>query len=143
VLERFELLCDAGLAGEPAEELDTATKPSWCLPRLRHPELGDHTRALASAIAEIRRASKHRPIVFELMPDSFTLFELQRAVEAVLGPHLHKQNFRRLVEGGGLVEPTGEYKFRTGGRPAQLYRFRRHVLSERPAPGVRVRLGRS
>ena len=72
------------------------------------------------------------------MADEFTLFELQKTVEAILGPHLHKQNFRRLVEGAGLVEPTGEMKTRTGGRPAKLFRFRREVLLERPAPGVRV-----
>ena len=97
---------------------------------------------LASAIGELRRGVKCRPVIFELMPEVFTLFELQKTVEAILGPHLHKQNFRRLVEGGGLVEPTGEYRLRTGGRPAQLYRFRRDVLLERLAPGVRVKAGR-
>ena len=97
---------------------------------------------LASAIGELRRSVKCQPVVFELMPERFTLFELQKTVEAILGPHLHKQNFRRLVETGGLVEPTGEYRFRTGGRPAQLYRFRRDVLLERPAPGVRIKAGR-
>jgi len=75
------------------------------------------------------------------MPELFTLFELQKTVEAILGPHLHKQNFRRLVETGGLVEPTEEYRFRTGGRPARLYRFRRDVLLERPAAGIKM--GRS
>jgi hypothetical protein len=77
------------------------------------------------------------------MPETFTLFELQKAVEAILGPHLHKQNFRRLVEGGGLVEPTGEFRMRTGGRPARLYRFRRDVVWERSSPGVRVKPGRA
>jgi len=52
---------------------------------------------------------------------------------------LHKQNFRRLVEAGALVEPTGEMSTQTGGRPAALFRFRRSVLQERPAPGLRVR----
>ncbi len=98
---------------------------------------------LARAIGELRRAIKCRPIVFELMHDEFTLFELQKAVEAILGPHLHKQNFRRLVEGCGLVEPTGELRFRTGGRPAQLYRFRRDVVYEHASPGVRLKPGRS
>ena len=69
--------------------------------------------------------------------------ELQKTVEAVLGPHLHKQNFRRMVEGGGLVEPTGAHRLRTGGRPARLYRFRCDVLWERAAPGVRVKAGRA
>jgi hypothetical protein len=134
VLDRYELLQEAGLLG------GAAAAP---LPRLVHPLLGDHTAVLARAVGELRRAVKCRPVVFELMPDEFTLFELQRTVEAVLGPHLHKQNFRRMVEGGGLVEPTGEHRLRTGGRPARLYRFRRDVLWERTAPGVRVRAGRA
>jgi hypothetical protein len=142
VLERYELLCEAGLAGDVADTAADATAGPP-LPRLWHPLQGDQTRIVARAIAEIRRAIKVKPLVFELMPEVFTLFELQKTVEAVLGPHLHKQNFRRLVEGGGLVEPTGEYRFRTGGRPAQLYRFRQDVLMERLAPGVRVRAGRS
>ena len=47
--------------------------------------------------------------------------------------------FRRLVEAGALVEPTGVMSTQTGGRPAALFRFRREVLQERPAPGLRVR----
>lgn len=77
------------------------------------------------------------------MPPDFTLYELQKTVEAILGPHLHKQNFRRLVESAGLVEPTGLVKTRTGGRPAKLFRFRREVVLERPAPGVRVKPSRA
>ena len=68
----------------------------------------------------------------------FTLTELQRTVEAISGRHLHKQNFRRLVEGAALVEPTGEMSTATGGRPAALFRFRREVMHERPAPGLRL-----
>jgi hypothetical protein len=59
-------------------------------------------------------------------------------VEAISGRHLHKQNFRRLVEHGQLVEPTGGASTATGGRPAALFRFRREVLRERPAPGFRL-----
>jgi hypothetical protein len=144
VLERYELLLEAGLASEPAENGDDGhVLAEWRHPpRLAHPLLGDHARVLASAIGELRRSVKCEPVIFELMPDVFTLFELQKTVEAILGPHLHKQNFRRLVEGGGLVEPTGEHRFRTGGRPARLYRFRRDVLLERLAPGVRIKAGR-
>jgi hypothetical protein len=134
VLERYELLQKSGVL-----EYGTALRP----PRLAHPLLGDQAPVLARAIGELRRAIKCRPAIFELMPDEFTLFELQRTVEAILGPHLHKQNFRRLVEGGGLVEPTGEQRLRTGGRPARLYRFRRDVLYERTAPGVRIKAGRA
>lgn len=143
VLERYELLCEAGLLSDPHEDSNEPAVLSRSLPRLRHRLLGDQTRVLASAIAELRRAIKCKPLVFELMGDVFTLYELQKTVEAILGPNLHKQNFRRLVEGCGLVEPTGKYRLRTGGRPAQLYRFRREVVLERMAPGVRVKPGRA
>jgi hypothetical protein len=97
---------------------------------------------LAAAMGRLRTKIKSKPLVFDLMPELFTLFELQRAVEAILGPHLHKQNFRRLVEQTGLVEPTNEMKTHTGGRPAKLYRFRHSVVLERLQPGVRVRSAR-
>jgi hypothetical protein len=96
----------------------------------------DHRRILATALGRIRGKLKYRPVVFELLPSAFTLFQLQQVVEALAGVRLHKQNLRRLVETGGLVEGTGKFDSRTGGRPAELFRFRRNVLRERPAPGV-------
>jgi hypothetical protein len=96
----------------------------------------DHRRILASALGRLRGKLRYRPVVFELLPARFTLLHLQRTVEALAGVRLHKQNFRRLVETGGLVEGTGHYEAHTGGRPAELFRFRREVLRERPAPGV-------
>ena len=143
VPDRYELLCEAGLVGRGDSSITNGHPVAPLrLPRLSHPKLGNHAQVLATAIAELRRSIKYRPVIFELMPEVFTLFELQKTVEAILGPHLHKQNFRRLVEGCGLVEPTGEFRFRTGGRPAQLFRFRRDVVLERPTPGVRVKAGR-
>jgi hypothetical protein len=140
VLERYELLYEAGLAAEATRDgrltTDAGRRPVGTAMRF------DHRRILATAISRIRAKIKYRPVIFELMSDEFTLFELQRTVEAILGPHLHKQNFRRLVEAGGLVEATGGLKAATGGRPAKLYRFRRDVLMERPSPGVRVNPGR-
>jgi hypothetical protein len=142
VLDRFELLYEAGLVDEASRDGREAARQWTDRPRLGASMRFDHRRVLATAIGRVRAKIKYRPVIFELMPDEFTLFELQRTVEAILGPHLHKQNFRRLVEGAGLVEPTGEVKMRTGGRPAKLYRFRREVLLERPAPGVRVKPGK-
>lgn len=123
VLERYELLYEVGLvqeAGGPG--LGTA--------------MGlDHRRMLATALARIRGKLRYRPVIFEMLPEEFTLFQLQKAVEALAGVPVHKQNFRRLVEQGGLVEGTGQLT-RSIGRPAELFRFRREVLRERPAPGV-------
>jgi hypothetical protein len=143
VLDRYELLYEAGLVEEARRDGREAALAWSGLPRLGTPMRIDHRRILATAIGRVRAKIKYRPVIFELMADEFTLFELQKTVEAILGPHLHKQNFRRLVEGAGLVEPTGEVKTRTGGRPAKLFRFRREVLLERPAPGVRVKPVRS
>lgn len=127
VLDRLDILVESGLQDCTVDR------------HLRR----DHRRTLAAALGRLRAKIRYRPVVFELLPPDFTLFELQKSVEAILGPHLHKQNFRRLVEGTGLVEPTGDVRTHTGGRPAKLFRFRRDVLLERPAPGVRVRPARA
>src|SRR5260221_82498 len=107
------------------------------VPRLGERMRFDHRRILATAIARLRAKLKYRPVIFELMAREFTLTELQRTVEAISGRHLHKQNFRRLVEAAALGEPTGETSTATGGAPAAPVRFRREVVQERPAPGLR------
>ncbi len=129
VLDRYELLYEAGMVPEAAA---SAALPG---PAMRL----DHRRILATAIGRLRAKIRYRPVVFELMPETFTLLQLQRAVEALGGERLHKQNFRRLVEQTGLVEGTGRRESQTGGRPAEQFRFRPDVLLERPAPGVAPR----
>jgi hypothetical protein len=141
VLDRYELLYEAGLVAEAARDR-SAAPAGGPLPHA-HDVMGremafDHRRILATAMGRLRGKMKYRPVVFELMPAEFTLLELQRTIEAISGVRLHKQNFRRLVEGQGLVEGTGRLSRKTGGRPAEQFRFRREVLRERPAPGVRL-----
>ena len=137
VLERYELLYQLGLVSEALVGEGTRKGHGPGVDEVLGEGMAhDHRRILAAALGRIRAKIKYRPVVFELMPESFSLLELQRAVEALAGVELHKQNFRRLVEGGGLVEPSGQVKSKTGGRPAALFRFRREVLLERPAPGV-------
>ena len=143
VLERYELLYEAGLVAEAARDGRTAAKQWTDLPEIGRPMEFDHRRILATAMGRLRGKLKYRPVVFELLPPEFTLYDLQKTVEAISGTLLHKQNFRRLVEKGGLVEPTGNVSTTTGGRPARLYRFRREVVLERPAPGLRVKAGRA
>ncbi|MPZ56854.1 MAG: NAD regulator [Rhizobiales bacterium] len=138
VLDRYELLYEAGLVEETRRDGRRAALARNKLPSLGEPMRFDHRRILATAIARLRAKLKYRPVIFELMPADFTLTELQRTVEAISGRHLHKQNFRRLVETASLVEPTGEVSTTTGGRPAARFRFRREVIQERPAPGLRL-----
>jgi hypothetical protein len=138
VLERYELLYEAGLVEEALRDGRAAALRRGALAPLGAPMQHDHRRILATAMGRLRAKMKYRPVIFELMPPTFTLTELQRTVEAIVGRHLHKQNFRRLVETSAIVEPTGDMSLKTGGRPAALFRFRRNVLQERPAPGLRV-----
>jgi hypothetical protein len=138
VLDRYEMLYEAGLIEEARRDGRAAALARDKLPALGEPMRFDHRRILATAIARLRAKLKYRPVVFELMPPEFTLTELQRTVEAISGRVLHKQNFRRLVEGTALVEATGETSTATGGRPAAIFRFRREVLAERPASGLRL-----
>ena len=145
VLERFELLYEAGLVREAGRDgrPNAVAHERGTTPQLGLPMQFDHRRILATAMSRLRAKLKYRPVVFELMPDTFTLFELQRAGEALLGVHVHKQNFRRLVEKAGLVEKTGRMSTATGGRPAELFRFRREIFNERPAPGLKLAPSRS
>jgi hypothetical protein len=136
VLERYELLYEAGIALEAQRDRGAPARSGP--PTLGREMVFDHRRILATAMGRLRGKMKYRPVVFELMPPEFTLLELQRTVEALSGIRLHKQNFRRLVESQGLVEGTGRMSRKAGGRPAEQFRFRREVLRERPAPGVRL-----
>ena len=127
-LERYELLWEAGLVCEARRgEKRSGVGRAMAL---------DHRRMIAQALGRLRGKIRYRPVVFELLPEQFTLLRLQRVVEALAGSRLHKQNFRRLVESGGLVEGTGHFEHTGRGRPAELFHFRREVFRERPAPGV-------
>ncbi len=133
VLARYQLLYEAGLVQEAVRD-----------GRLAHGELvigsamvADHRRILATAISRLRAKIKYRPVVFELMAESFSLLDLQRCVEALAGQRVHKSNFRRVMEGQNLLEETG--KLTSGpGRPAKLFRFRAAVRTERDVSDTRV-----
>jgi hypothetical protein len=142
VLERYELLYEAGLAREAARDRgEAASRVAGALAAaLGEPMLSDHRRILATAVSRLRGKLKYRPVVFELMPEAFTLSTLQRAVEAIAGVALHKQNFRRALERSGLTEGLGRMDAETGGRPAELHRFRRELLAARPVGGLALPL---
>jgi hypothetical protein len=147
VLQRYELLYEAGLIAEAARTRTTGPSRQVAdagpLPGTGQPMILDHRRILATGIARLRAKIKYRPVVFELMPETFTLLQLQRCVEALAGRLVHKQNFRRLIEQQQLVEETGETAQDTGGRPAKLFRFRREVLSQRAVSGTKLPVSRA
>jgi hypothetical protein len=143
VLDRYELLYEAGLAPEGARDRSRASGGEPEEPAaigLGAPMISDHRRILATGLGRLRGKLKYRPVIFELMPEAFTLSALQRTVESIAGVALHKQNFRRVVERTGLVEGLGRMDADTGGRPAELFRFRRELLAARPASGLSLPL---
>jgi hypothetical protein len=134
ILHRYELMYEAGLVSEAGSRHDRPTG---------RPLFSDHRRILATGIARLRAKIKYRPVVFELMPEKFTLLQLQRTVEALAGLTLHKPNFRRQIDQQELIEETGAMASETGGRPAKLFRYRRAVLEERALSGSKLPLSRN
>jgi hypothetical protein len=134
VLDRFELLYEAGLVDEAAR--DGQSDRPQAGPALGQAMASDHRRILATAISRLRGKVKYRPVVFELMPELFTLSALQQVVEGIVGYRLHKQNFRRALDRTGFVEGTGKMEAKTGGRPAELFRYRRDALAGLPSLGL-------
>jgi 8-oxo-dGTP diphosphatase len=100
----------------------------WCVDDL--PDLAfDHGEIMAYALKRLRYKLEYTAVGFELLPETFSLSELQAAYEVVLGESLDKRNFRRKILGAAVIEETGLY--RTGeGRPARLYRFRDDAVAE-------------
>lgn len=141
-LDRYELMYEAGLVAEAARDRARTDGARYSdvapLQGLGADMASDHRRILATAIGRLRGKLKYRPVIFDLMPATFTLLALQRTVEAVVGFELHKQNFRRSVEQAGLVARTKETALQTGGRPAALFRANRSALRDRAGKGLAI-----
>jgi 8-oxo-dGTP diphosphatase len=89
----------------------------------------DHTEIIRYALRRLRYKLEYTAAGFELLPDTFTLSEIQHTYEMILGEKLDKRNFRRRILEAGIIEPTPLR--RTGeGRPAQLYCYREDAVAE-------------
>ena len=83
----------------------------------------DHADILGMAVKRLRGKLDYTAIGFQLLPEEFTLRELQDVHEAVRGEPVNKDSFRRRMLAGGGLEATGERERETAHRPAELYRF--------------------
>jgi 8-oxo-dGTP diphosphatase len=95
------------------------------LPRLAF----DHSEIIAYALRRLRYKLEYTAAGFELLPNEFTLSELQRTYEMILGENLDKRNFRRRILEAGIIEPT-LHRRSSEGRPAQLYHYRADAVAE-------------
>ena len=100
---------------------DAAEAEWWAMDQL--PTLAfDHPRILNYALERLRNKLEYTTVGFQLLPEKFTLTELQEVYEAILGKNLDKRNFRRKLSLLKILKPLPEYR-KGGQRPAQLYRF--------------------
>lgn len=83
----------------------------------------DHADILGMAVKRIRGKLDYTPIGFQLLPETFSLRQLQEVHETVLGRPVNKDSFRRRMLASGLLEATGERQRDVEHRPAELYRF--------------------
>ncbi len=102
---------------------DDAAEAGWWSVRALPPLAFDHDRILACALEHLRHKLESPAVIARLLPEMFTLNELQTAYEAILGEKLERRTFRRKVLVAGVLQETGRYR-PVDGRPAKLYRVR-------------------
>lgn len=96
------------------------------------PLYSDHNIMVRNALSQIRRRINTEPIIFNLLPDLFTLTHLQRVYEAILGTDIDKRNFRKRVKQIEFIEKTEMIDKTTSRRGAALYRFNKNSYLEDP-----------
>ncbi|HMS60432.1 MAG TPA: NUDIX domain-containing protein [Tepidiformaceae bacterium] len=104
---------------------DLEWRPAWHPVRGVGPLAFGNERIVAYAEERLRNKLEYTNVVYSLLPARFTLTEMQRVYEAILGEVIDKRNFRRRVVGLGIVRETGETEKLGAHRPAMLYEFTR------------------
>lgn len=92
----------------------------------------DHNEMINRAISLLRRRIKTEPLSFNLLPDLFTLTQLQRVYEAILGAEIDKRNFRKRIKTFDFIEKTNLIDKFHSKRGAALYRFNKKTYNEDP-----------
>lgn len=119
-----------------SDAADVAWFPVAELPKLAF----DHEKIVEVALRRLKAKVRYEPIGFELLPEKFTLRELQRLYETVLGTPVDKRNFRKKILGTGLLDPLDEYQQDVAHRAAQFYRFNRARYAQLKKRGVNFEL---
>jgi len=111
------------LANHPLKAATDASNAAWFsadeVPSLAF----DHAEILAAALRRLKGKVRYEPIGFELLPEKFTLSQLQHLYEVCLEEPIDKRNFRKKILGMGLLAETDEIQQDVAHRAARLYRF--------------------
>jgi len=110
-------------------ELTNKEKTKWYAVENLPAMTMDHNEILAYALRRLRYKLEYTAIGFELLPETFTLSELQDTYELILSEKLDKRNFRRRILEAEIIEATAFRRIGEG-RPAQLYRYRPDAVAE-------------
>jgi len=111
------------LAGHDVQASTDAHNAAW-FPVNDLPTLAfDHDQILLAAYERLRGKVRYQPIGFELLPEKFTLRQLQHLYEVILDRELDKRNFRKKVLAMEIVRETSEIEQDVAHRAARLYRF--------------------
>lgn len=109
---------------EPQAGTDAAEAAWWPVEKLP-PLAFDHSEILSLALQRLRAKLGYTSVAYALLPEEFTLTELQRVYEIILGQILDKRNFRKKMLSIDLLEATPRFKREGAHRPAQLFQFTR------------------
>ena len=90
----------------------------------------DHAEIIESALEHLRIELLNKPIGFELLPDKFTLSQMQKLYEVILGTTFDKRNFRKKISSMKYLIPLDEKQVGVAHKPARLYIFSREVYSK-------------
>ncbi len=124
-LAYYALIRLGGGSGEKdlMPQISYAKRASWIsiskLPKLAF----DHQEIYDKGLEKIKRRINHQPIAFELLPEKFTLTQLQHVYELILGRSLDKRNFRKKIISFGVLKELNEKQKGVSYRAAILYRF--------------------
>ncbi len=92
----------------------------------------DHNKMVDNAVTMLRQRIKTEPLSFNLLPDLFTLTQLQHVYEAILGHEIDKRNFRKRIKQIDVIEKTEHIDKKTSKRGAVLYRFNKQAYNDAP-----------
>ncbi|MEW5987351.1 MAG: NUDIX domain-containing protein [Chloroflexota bacterium] len=120
----------AQAAGGESKIQNPKSKIAWFSAYALPPLVLDHQQIVEYALAQLRHQLEYTVVAFRLLPDLFTLSELQQSYELILGETLDKRNFRRKVLSAGILLDTGKKRQEGEGRPARLYCIRNGAAVE-------------
>ncbi|MDD3196602.1 MAG: DNA mismatch repair protein MutT, partial [Paludibacter sp.] len=90
----------------------------------------DHNEIFCSALLKLRYDLIHEPLIFELLPEKFTLTQMQKVYESIFDTIYDKRNYRRKINKMPYLIPLDELQSGVSHKPARLYRFDKQIYEE-------------